>query len=131
VARRALCALLLLSPLAACYTYRPMRGTIELQVGDEHIREARIALRNGTETSLRDVTVRADSLIGFADDGRERCAIPFGEVVMIERREVSILRTGAVMAATVAVGYVVFLAVAFARLGPNWTAVPTPAPGAR
>jgi hypothetical protein len=108
-----------------------MRGTIEQQVRDEHIREARIALRNGSETSLRDVTVRADSVIGFADDGRERRAIPFAEVAMIERREVSILRTGAVMVATVAIGYVAFVAAAFASLGPNWTAVPTPAPGSR
>jgi hypothetical protein len=33
-----------------------MHGTLEQQVGDEHIRAARIALRNGTEIPLRDVT---------------------------------------------------------------------------
>jgi hypothetical protein len=100
-------------------------------VGDEHIRAARIALRNGTEISLRDVTVRSDSVIGFAEDERERRALPFTEVAMIERREVSVLRTGAVMLVTVVVGYVAFVAIALASLGPNYSAVPSPAPSAR
>src|SRR6478609_2735189 len=80
--------------------------------------------------SLRDVTVRSDSVIGFAADGRERRAIPSAEVASIEHREVSVLRTGAAMGATAAVGYVAFICIAFARLGPNWTAVPSPAPSA-
>jgi len=63
-----------------------MRGTLEQQVGEEHIREARLAFRNGDEISLRDVTVRSDSVIGFADDGRERRAIPLAEVASIEHR---------------------------------------------
>lgn len=108
-----------------------MHGTLEQQVGDEHIRAARIALRNGTETLLRDVTVRSDSVIGVADDGRERRALPFTEVAMIEHREVSVLRTGAVMPVTAAVWYVAFVATALASLGPNYTAVPSPAPNAR
>jgi hypothetical protein len=65
-----------------------MHGTLEQQVGDEHIRVARIVLRNGTEISLRDVTVRSDSVIAF-------------------------------------------VAIALAGLGPNYTAVPSPAPSAR
>ena len=121
---------MLLSQLVACYTYRPMRGTLEQQVGEEHIREARLAFRNGDEISLRDVTVRSDSVIGFADNGRVRRAIPLAEVTSLEHREVSVVRTGAAMAATAAVAYVAFICIAFARLGPNWTAVPSPASSA-
>ena len=106
-----------------------MRGTLEQQVGEEHIREARLAFRNGDEISLRDVTVRSDSVIGF-DDGRERRAIPLAELASIEHREVSVLHTGAAMGATAAVAYVAFICITFARLGPNWTAVPSPAPSA-
>lgn len=95
-------------------------------MGSDRIRQARITLRNGTELSLRDVTVRSDSVIGFADDGRERRAIPFPEVASIERHEVSALRTGALLVGTAAVAYVAFIVSVFSRLGPNWTAVPSP-----
>ena len=108
-----------------------MRGTLEQRVGDERIREARITLRSGDEISLRDVTVRSDSVIGFADDGRVRRAVPFAEVASIEQREVSVLQTGAVMVATAGVAYVAFIFIAFSRLGPNWSAAPSPVPSAR
>lgn len=108
-----------------------MRGTLGQQVGDGPIREARIAFRNGTEISLRDVTIRADSVIGFADDGRARRAIPLAEVASVEHREVSVLQTGTVIALTAAVAYVAFIVSAFARLGPNWTALPSSVPSAR
>jgi len=103
-----------------------MRGTLEQQVGDERIRQARITFRNGTELSLRDVTVRSDSVIGFADDGRERRAIPFPDVASVEHSEVSVLRTGALLVGTAAVAYVAFIVSVFSQLGPNWTVVPSP-----
>ena len=108
-----------------------MRGTLVQQVGEVHIRQARLTLRNGTETSLRDVTVRSDSVIGLADDGRVRRAVPFANVASIEKRQVSILRTGAVMAGTAALTYVALVVIAFSQLPPNWSAVPSPAPSVR
>jgi hypothetical protein len=120
-----------LSQLTACYTYRPLRGTVEQRVGEEHIHVARVTLRNGTVLSLRDVTVRSDSVIGFTDDGRERRAIPAGEVAWIEQREVSVLQTGALLLATAAVAYVAIVIAALSRLGPNWTAVPSRGVSAR
>ncbi|MBW8768496.1 MAG: hypothetical protein JF589_01930 [Gemmatimonadetes bacterium] len=108
-----------------------MRGTLEQQVGDERIREARIAFRNGTEISLRDATVRSDSVIGFSADGRERRAILLADVASIEHREVSVVQTGTLVVVAAAVAYVAYIYAAFARLGPTWTAVPSPAPSVR
>jgi hypothetical protein len=108
-----------------------MRGTLDRQVGDERIRQARITYRNGTEIYLRDVTVRSDSVIGFADDGRERRAIPYGEVAAVERQQISVVRTGAVVLLTAAVATVAFIVSAFAQLDENWSAAPMPAPPAR
>jgi len=74
-----------------------MRRPLEQQVGDEHIGKAWLTFRNGPEASLRDVTVRADSVIGYVDDWHERRAIPFADVMRIERQQVSIARTGALV----------------------------------
>ncbi len=93
-------------------------------MGEQHIHAARIAFRNGTELSLRDVTVRSDSVIGFADDGRERRAIPSVDIAWIEQREVSVLQTGALVVVTAAIAYVATVAIAFYQLGSNWTAAP-------
>ena len=74
-----------------------MRRPLEQQIGDEHIGWARLTFRSGSEMSLREVTVRADSVIGYADDWHERRAIPFAYVMRIERQQVSIARTGALL----------------------------------
>jgi hypothetical protein len=108
-----------------------MHETLDQQVGERSIRQARLTLRNGTEVSLRNVTVGSDSVIGFADDGRERRAIPVADVASVEHSEVSVLRTGALVVVTAAVAYVALIYIALSRLGPNWTAVPSPAPSTR
>lgn len=105
VPRRSLCVLLLLPQLIGCYTYRP-GGTPQQQVVGESLGQARLSFRNGTHRALHDVTVRTDSVIGFAGNLRERRAMPVADVVFIERQQVSIRRTGALVVATAMVAYV-------------------------
>jgi len=74
-----------------------MRRPLERQIGDEHIGQAWITPRKGAEILLHDVSIRADSVTGFADEGHERRAVPFADVASIERRQFSIARTGALV----------------------------------
>ena len=74
-----------------------MRRPLEQQIGDEHIHQAWLTSRKGAEVLLHDVSVRADSVTGFADEGHERRAVPFADVASIERRQFSIARTGALV----------------------------------
>jgi len=124
--RRALCAVLLLTQVTACMTWRPVRGTLDQQVGGEPIGDARLTLRNGAELSLHDVTVRSDSVIGFLGDARERRAIPFADVTAIARRELSVARTAGVVGGTAVVAFLVLVAAAVGQIGNNIGATPAP-----
>ena len=104
--RRALCIALPLTQLTACVTWHPVPGTLDQQVGVEPISRARIGLRDGSELPLRDVTVRADSVIGYSESTRERRALPAADVASIHRRQLSAVRT------TMAVGTTAVLALA-------------------
>jgi hypothetical protein len=125
--RRSVCVLLLLSHLTACHTYRPTQGPLEQQVGREPIREARLIFRNGTEVSLENVTVRSDSVIGFAEKGRDRRAFSFADVASIEQRQVSGLRTSGVVLATTTVALAALILAALVAAGPGLGAA-SPAP---
>ena len=124
--RRALCAVLLLSQLTACMTWRPARGALNQQTGSEPIRNARLSLRNGTEISLHDVTVRSDSVIGFAGDARERRAFPSPDVASIAQRELSVGRSSIVVVGAVAIAFLVMVGAAIGQLGNNIGATPAP-----
>ena len=124
--RRALCAVLLLSQLTACMTWRPARGALNQQTGSEPIRNARLSLRNGTEISLHDVTVRSDSVIGFAGDARERRAFPTPDVASIAQRELSVGRSSIVVVGAVAIAFLVMVGAAIGQLGNNIGATPAP-----
>lgn len=101
--RRAVCVALVLAQLTACTTWRPIPGTPDPQGGATHIAHARVRLRNGTELPLRDVTVGADSVIGYDEDSHERRARPVADVGSIDRLQVSAGRTAAVVGSTVLV----------------------------
>lgn len=124
--RRSLCAVLLLSQLTACMTWRPARGALDQQAGSEPIRNARLTLRNGTEISLHDVTVRSDSVIGFAGDARERRAFPTPDVVSIAQRELSVGRSSIVVVGAVAIAFLVMVGAAIGQLGNNIGATSAP-----
>ena len=98
---RAATAALLLAQLTACMTWRPVRGTLEQQVGAEPLPRARLMLRDGSELPLRDVTVRADSVIGYTESSRERRARPVADVASIDRRQVSGGRTAVAIGTSV------------------------------
>ena len=123
--RRTLCAVLLLSQLTACMTWRPARRALDERAGSEPIRNARLTLRNGTEISLHDVTVRSDSVIGFAG-ARERRAFPAPDVVSIAQRELSVGRSSIVVVGAVAIAFLVMVGAAIGQLGNNIGATPAP-----
>jgi hypothetical protein len=117
---------LLLTQLTACMTWRPGRGTLDQQAGAEPIRNARLTLRNGTEISLHDVSVRSDSVVGFAGGARERRAFPTANVVSIAHRELSVGRSSIVVVGAVVVAYLVLLGATIGELGDNIGATPAP-----
>jgi len=101
--RRAVCVALVLPQLAACTTWRPIPSAPGPQGGATHIAHARVRLRNGTELPLRDVTVGADSVIGYDEDSNERRAHPVADVGSIDRLQVSAGRSAAVAGSSVVV----------------------------
>lgn len=119
--RRAVCVALVLNQLAGCTTWHPMPATPDPQGGATHIAHARVRLRNGTELPLRDVTVGADSVIGYDEDSNERRAHPVADVGSIDRLQVSAGRSAAVAGSSVVVlatvAGVALLAVMSASMG--------------
>jgi hypothetical protein len=114
---RALATLPLLIQMSACTTWRPVPGPVANEVSDAPIREARVTLRNGTRLSLRDVTVRTDSVIGFAAQGPERHSVPAADVMYVDRRQLSAGRTTAVVVGSLAGATLVLFGIAIASLG--------------
>lgn len=123
---RVLVTLPLLIQLTACHTWRPVPEPVSQQASNEHIPQARLTLRSYAQLTLSDVTVRADSVIGFFGDTRERRAVPVADVTSIERRQVSAGRTAGVVVGSAALAFVVMLGVAIASLGGSINAVPAP-----
>lgn len=124
--RRALCAVLLLTQLTACMTWRPLREPREQQAGEKPIRDARLTLRNGTEISLHDVTVRSDSVIGFAGDARERRAFPSADVASIAQRKMSVARSSILVVGAATLTFLILVAAAMGQLANNIGATPAP-----
>jgi len=95
--RRAVCVALVLAQLTACTTWRPVSRTPDPQYGPTHIAHARVWLRNGSHLPLREVTVGADSVIGYGEDSHERQARPAADVASIDRLQVSAGRSALVV----------------------------------
>ena len=95
--------------------------------GDASYRRARVVLRDGTTLSLSDVTVRPDSLIGFAGDERTRVAVAQPQVERIETRGVSAGRTIGLVGGVLAVIALAVL-VAIAQALSDFEAAPSPIP---
>ena len=108
--RRTACVALVLTQLTACTTWRPI-PTPDPQGGATHIAHARVRLRDGSELSLRDVTVGADTVIGYDESSSERRARPLTDVGSIDRLQVSagrgFLVAGSALLVVAAVGAVV------------------------
>jgi hypothetical protein len=121
--RRAVCVALLLTPLGACMTWRPVPGTLDQQVGAEPISRARVRLRSGAELSLYNVTVRPDSVIGYTEGRR---AVSVADVASIDRRQLSAGRTAGVVVGAAAVAVVAMYGLAISALGNDINAVPAP-----
>lgn len=114
--RRTVCVALLLMQLAGCMTWHVVPGTPEQQTGAQRISHARLRLRDGSEIQLHDVTVSADSVIGFPGAGRERRAVPVADVASIERRQLSAARTAALVVGTATVATLVLVGAAWASV---------------
>ena len=120
---RTACAALLLTQLGACMTWRPVPGT---QTGAEPISRARLRTRNGTELFLHDVAVRGDSVIGYTESPRERRALLTADVASVDRRQLSVGRTTALVVGVAALTTFVAAGLAVRDFGGSINAVPTP-----
>jgi hypothetical protein len=120
---RTVCVVLLLTQLIACMTWRPVPAA---QGGTEPIARARLRLRSGAELSLRDVSVRGDSAVGYTDNPHERRAVPITDVASIEQRKLSVGRTAAVVVGVAAVTTIVAFGLAMRDLSNSINAVPAP-----
>src|SRR4051794_18584634 len=124
--RRAVGAALLLTQLTACMTWRPVPAARDQQPGAEPISRARVRLRGDAELSLRDVSVRSDSVVGYTESPRERRAVPAVDVVSIDRRQLSVGRTAGLVVGAAAVITFVAYGLAIRDLGNSINAVPAP-----
>ena len=124
--RRVTCASLLLTQLTACMTWRPVPATLDQQADAEPIPRARVRFRSGGELTLREVTVRSDSVIGLAESPRERRALPRADVASIDRRQLSVGRTAGLAVGAAAVTVIVAYGMALGELGKSINAVPAP-----
>jgi hypothetical protein len=122
--RRAICAALLLTQLGGCMTWRPVRGTLDQQVGADPIARARLRLRGGGELSLEDVRVRSDSVVGYSVSSHEWRAVPIATVTSIDRRGISAGRTAAVVVATAGVASLLMYGLALSSFENSIHAVP-------
>jgi len=124
--RAAACVALLLTQLTACMTWRSVPATPDQRAGAEPIARARLRLRSGAELSLRDVTVRSDSVIGYTESPREPRALPAADVASIDQRKLSVGRTVAVVVGAAAITTVVAFGLAMRDLSNSINAVPAP-----
>ncbi len=124
--RRVVYAALILTQFTACQTWRAVPGPLDQQVGAKPLSHARVRLRDGSELSLREVTVRADSVIGYSEDTGERRARSVVDVTSIEQRQVSAGRTTGVVLASTTVALAALIIAALVAAGPGLSAGASP-----
>lgn len=99
--------LILLLPASACMGWAPVRGPAP-DVEERRMRSARVTLADGEVLLLREVVVRADSVVGHAELGRPM-AFPREQVRQVEARRVGVLRTAAAAAGALLLTYALLM----------------------
>lgn len=112
-----------------CMTWRAVPAANDSVAGDATFSRARVVLRDGTTITLHDVTVRPDSVVGFAGDERTRVAVAQPQVERVETRKVSAGRTTGLVGGVLAVVALAVL-IAIAQALSEFTAAPSPLPSA-
>ena len=112
-----------------CMTWRAARPESQPSAVDASYGRARVVLRDSTRLTLREVVVRPDSVVGFADADRTRVAVARPDVVRVETRQVGVGRTIGLVGGVLAVVALAVL-VAVAQALSDWSAAPAPAPSA-
>ena len=84
MSQRHRCVLLAVVLVAGCATWRPLPGAGFAGAASEHLDDARVALRDGTNAELEDVTVSRDSIIGFYSGSLSRFAVARREVARVD-----------------------------------------------
>ena len=120
-----MCAAILLTQFTACMTWRPVPGTLEQQVGAEHIPRARLDLRTAA-SSPSATSLSAPIASSATSRTPASVALSVTDVTTIERRSLSAGRTAATVVGTVAVTYIVLLGLAMIQLSNDIHAVPAP-----
>lgn len=127
IALRIACGIIVLVNATGCMTWRAVPSTNERAAGDSTFPRARVVLRDGTTLSLSDVTVRPDSVIGFAGAERTRVAVPQQQVERVETRNVNVGQTiGLVGGALALVALAVLIAIV--KTLSEFQGAPTPLP---
>src|SRR6476646_9131362 len=76
----------LLCLAASCSSLRPVPGAGLGRVEGEWLGHARVVLRDGTELSLEEATIRPESVIGRSSSTSTRWAVPRSDVVRVDTR---------------------------------------------
>lgn len=124
----ALCGTAVLLEATGCTTWRRVPDAAEPSAAEAFHSRALVVLRDGTRRSLRDVTVRADSVVGHAGDERTRVAVARTEVASVQTRQVSAGRTIGLVVGVVAVVALAALVAVVKAFGEGFTAAPSPTP---
>ena len=127
IALRFACGIVALLNTTGCMTWRAVPARDGRVAGDATFPRARVVLRDGTTLPLDDVTVRPDSVIGFAGEERTRVAFARPQVERIETRGVSAGRTIGLVGGVLAVLALAAL-VAIAQVLSDFEAAPSPIP---
>jgi len=128
IALRITCGIVVLLNISGCMTWRAVPRASERTAGDATYPRARVVLRDGTALPLTDVTVRPDSVIGFAGAERTRVAVAQPQVERVETRNVSVGRTIGLVGGVLAVLALAAL-IAIAQTFSEFSAAPSPLPG--
>ena len=84
MSQRHRCTLLAVVFIAGCATWRPLPGAGFAGASREHLDQARVVLRDGTNSELEDVTISHDSIIGFYSGSLSRFAVARREVARVD-----------------------------------------------
>ena len=87
---------------SACTTWHPARP-LEHTSDVDTVARARVTWRDGSRIELRDVVVRADSVLGRSGETAARIALARAQITTIETRAVSTLRTVSLVVGVAAV----------------------------
>ena len=116
LARRVIAAMLMVL-LTACQTWRPTTVSPQQLIAEERPSSVRVTLTNGEAVTVRDPTMRNDSIVGVTENDRGPRYSPVGmasrEVRLLEVRHFSVGKTiGLAGLAVATIGLVVYVVLA-------------------